>query len=193
MRFSWYTRLLLALASGAALALSFPNYNFSLLAWISVGLLVLASYRARLVVAPLYGFLHGLVFYPICLPWIDVVVQQYGGVGPWTSAGLLALIGIAGGIICAVFSWAVAVASGRSAMFACALAPFLWVALEFARAHLPIIAFPWNLTGYAASGSLPLVQLTTVTGIYGLSFLVAAYGSLVAYALLSGRQRAWKS
>jgi apolipoprotein N-acyltransferase len=192
MSFSWYTRLLLALASGAALALSFPNYNFSLLAWISVGLLVLASYRARLVVAPLYGFLHGLVFYPICLPWIDVVVQQYGGVGPWTSAGLLALIGIAGGIICAVFSWAVAVASRRSAMLACALAPFLWVALEFARAHLPIIAFPWNLTGYAASGSLPLVQLTTVSGIYGLSFLVAAYGSLVAYAILAGRQRAWK-
>jgi apolipoprotein N-acyltransferase len=192
MNFSWYTRLLLALASGVALALSFPNYNVSLLAWISVGLLVLASYRARPVVAPLYGFLHGLVFYPICLPWIDVVVQQYGGVGPWTSAGLLALIGIAGGIICAVFSWAVAVASRRSAVLACALAPFLWVALEFARAHLPIIAFPWNLTGYAASGNLPLVQLTTVTGIYGLSFLVAAYGSLVAYAILSGRQRAWK-
>jgi apolipoprotein N-acyltransferase len=192
MNFSWYTRVLLALASGLILALSFPNYSLSLLAWFSVGLLVLASFRARPVVAPLYGLLHGLVFYPICLPWIDVVVQQYGGVGPWTSAGLVALIAAAGGIICAVFCWGVAVASRKSAMLACALAPFLWVALEFARAHLPIIAFPWNLTGYAASGNLSLVQLTTVTGIYGLSFLVAAYGSLVAYAILSGRQRAWK-
>jgi len=192
MNFSWYARVLLALASGLTLALSFPNYNFPLLAWISVGLLVLASYRARPVVAPLYGLLHGLVFYPVCLPWIDVVVQQYGGVGPWTSAGLVALIALAGGIICAVFSWGVAVASRRGAMLACALAPFLWVAVEFARAHLPIIAFPWNLAGYATSGNLPLVQLTTVTGIYGLSFLVAAFGSLVAYAILSGRQRAWE-
>ncbi len=192
MNFPWYTRVLFALASGLTLALSFPNYNFSLLAWISVGLLVLASYRARPVVAPLYGLLHGLVFYPVCLPWIDVVVQQYGGVGPWTSAGLVALIGLAGGIICAVFSWGLAVASRKSAVLACALAPFLWVALEFARAHLPIIAFPWNLAGYAASGNLPLLQLTAITGIYGLSFLVAAYGSLIAYAILSGRQRAWK-
>lgn len=192
MNFSWYTRVLFALASGLTLAFSFPNYNFSLLAWISVGLLVLASYRARPVVAPLYGLLHGLVFYPVCLPWIDVVVQQYGGVGPWTSAGLVALIGLAGGIICAVFSWGLAVASRKSAVLACALAPFLWVALEFARAHLPIIAFPWNLAGYAASGNLPLLQLTAITGIYGLSFLVAAYGSLIAYAILSGRQRAWK-
>src|ERR1700689_999084 len=132
MNFSWYTRLLLALASGAALALSFPNYNLSLLAWISVGLLVLASYRARPVVAPLYGLLHGLVFYPVCLPWIDVGVQQYGGGGPGTSAGLLALIGVAGGTISAVFSWGVAVASRRNVLLTLVLAPDLWVALEFA-------------------------------------------------------------
>jgi apolipoprotein N-acyltransferase len=193
MNFRWHTRVLLALASGAALALSFPNYNLSLLAWVAIGLLVLASWRARPPVAPVYGFLHALVFYPICLTWIDVVVRQYGNVEFWTAAGLLLLIGIAGGIICAVFSWGVALASRRSAAFACALAPCLWVALEFARAHLPIIAFPWNLAGYAASGSLALVQLTAVTGIYGLSFVVAAYGSLLAYAILSGRQRAWKA
>jgi apolipoprotein N-acyltransferase len=192
MNFSWYSRVLLAVASGAALALSFPNYNLPLLAWPAVGLLVLASYRARPAVAPLYGFLHGLVFYPLCLPWIDEVVHQYGNVGPGTSAGLLALIGVAGGIICAVFSWGVAIASRRSLWLTLALAPDLWVALEFARAHLPIIAFPWNLTGYAASGNIALVQLTTVTGIYGLSYVVAAFGALLAYAILSGRQRAWK-
>ncbi|HTW23597.1 MAG TPA: apolipoprotein N-acyltransferase [Candidatus Baltobacteraceae bacterium] len=193
MTFPWYTRVLLALASGVTLALAFPNYNLPLLAWISVALLVLASYGARLRVSPLYGFLHGLVFFPICLPWIDVVMQQYGDVGPWTAAGILGLIGIAGGIICAVFSWGVALASRKGPLLACALAPFLWVALEFLRGNLPIIAFPWNLIGYAASGNLALVQLTTITGIYGLSLLVAGYGGLLAYAILSGRQRAWKS
>ena len=193
MTFPWYTRILLALASGVALALSFPNYNLSLLAWISIGLLVLASYGARPRIAPLYGFLHALVFYPICLTWIDVVIRQYGNVDWWTAAGLLLLIAIAGGIICAFFSWGVALASRRGPAFACALAPFLWVTLEFARGNLPIIAFPWNLIGYAASGNLALVQLTTVTGIFGLSAVVAGYGALVAYAILVGRQRAWKA
>ena len=192
MKFSWHTRVLLALASGLTLALSFPNYNFSLLAWISIALLVLASFRARLAIAPLYGFLHAFVFYPVCVAWIDVVVRQYGGVPLWTAAGLLALIAIAGGIICAIFSWGIALTSQRNPLLACALAPCLWVTIEFARAHLPIIGFPWNLAGYAASGSLALSQLSALTGIYGLSFLVAAYGSLLAYAILSGRQRAWK-
>jgi len=193
MTFPWYTRILLALASGVALALSFPNYNLSLLAWISIALLVLASFGARPRVAPLYGFLHALVFYPVCLTWIDVVIRQYGNVDWWTAAALLLLIAIAGGIICAFFSWAVALASTRGPAFACALAPFLWVALEFARGNLPIIAFPWNLIGYAASGNLPFVQLTAVTGIFGLSAVVAGYGALVAYAVLVGRQRAWKA
>jgi len=193
MNFSWYTRVLLALASGLALALAFPNYNLPWLAWISTALLILASYGARPRVAPAYGLLHGLVFYPVCLPWIDVVMRQYGDVGPWTSAGILGLIGLAGGIITAFFSWGVAVASRKGPLLACALAPFLWVALEFARGNLPIFAFPWNLIGYAASGNLALVQLASVTGVYGLSFVVAGYGALLAYAILSGRQRAWKT
>jgi apolipoprotein N-acyltransferase len=193
MSFRWHTRALLALGSGAALALSFPNYNLSLLAWVSVGMLVLASCGARPLASPLYGFLHGLVFYPIGLPWIDVVMQQYGGVDPWTSAGILGLMGIAGGIVCSVFSAGVALASRKSNALACALAPCLWVTLEFGRTHLPIIGFPWNLTGYAASHNLALLQLTPLTGIYGLTFVIAAYGSLLAYAILARTQRAWKA
>lgn len=193
MNFNAYTRVLLAVASGVILALSFPNFNFSLLAWIAVALLTLASYCSRVAVSPLYGFLHGLFFYPISLPWLDEVMRQYGGVGPWASAGILGLVALAGGLLMAVFSLGVALASRKGRLLACLLAPCLWVALEFARAHLPIIAFPWNLIGYAASGNLPLLQLTAITGIYGLSFVVAGYGAFLAYTILAGKQRVWKS
>ena len=193
MDFPWYTRVLLAVASGLALALAFPNYNLPLLAWLALVPLILAASGARPRTAPLYGLLFGLVFYPVCLVWMDVVMRQYGDVDAWTSAGILGLVGIAGGILCAIFSWGVALASRKGPLLACALAPFLWVAVEFLRGNLPIIAFPWNLIGYAASGNLAFVQLASVTGIYGLSFAVAGFNALVAYAILSGRQRAWKS
>ncbi len=180
---------MLALASGAALALSFPNYNLPFLAWIAVGMLILASYRAPSLREALYGFLHGLVFYPLCLPWIATVMQQYGNVNPWISAGSRRPDRHRRRNSPGAFFAGVALAARKgTALLACALAPFLWVALEFARAHLPIFAFPWNLAGYAATGNLALLQLTAVTGIYGLSFLVAAYGALLAYAVLSGTQ-----
>ena len=192
MKFTRATRALLAVSSGAALALSFPDYNLWPLAWFSVGMLVLASIGAHRGESPLYGFLHGLVFYPVCVPWIDTVMRQYGNLDPWTSAGILGLMAVAGGLLCSLFSWGVARASRKSIALACTLAPFLWVTLEFIRTHLPYIGFPWNLTGYAAIKSLALLQITTVTGIYGLSFLIAVYGSLVAFAILISTRRAWQ-
>jgi apolipoprotein N-acyltransferase len=193
-----YARFLLAIASGAALAFSFPNYNLSLLGWAGVGMLVLASFEAGPAEALFGGFLHGIVFYPLSVPWIDTVMRQYGNVDPWSAAAVLGLMSVALAIFPVVFSWGIAYVSrkqrpGQNRLYACALAPFWWVALEWARTRLILGGFPWNLTGYAASGSLALVQLVAITGIYGLSFLVVAYSSLVAFAILSGRQRIWKA
>src|ERR1700740_78994 len=194
MTFSRQTRVLLALGSGIALALSFPDYNLPLLAWVSIGMLVLASIGAPPREAPLYGFLHAFVFYPICLPWIATVMNQYGSVPPLLSVGILSLFGIAGGIIWSTFSMSVAfVARRKGIAWACVLAPFFWVMLEFARTHLPYIGFPWNLTGYAARNSMALLQLTPITGIWGLSFLIAAYGSLLACVVLEKKPQIWKA
>jgi len=195
---SWYVRLPLAIASGAALALSFPNYDLTLLAWIAIGLLILACFGACPRAGLLYGFLHGVVFYPLSVPWIDTVMRQYGSVDLWTSGGILALLSVALAIFPAVFGWAIALVSiklvpGKNRQFACMLAPFLWVALELARTHMILGGFPWNLTGYAASGSLGLVQIAALTGVYGLSFVVAAWSSLIVYAILAGRQSIWKA
>jgi apolipoprotein N-acyltransferase len=186
-----YARVLLAIGSGVALGLSFPNYNLYLLAWIAMGMLMLASAGAPLKEAPLYGFLHGQVFYPVCLPWVDTVMRQYGNIDPWISAAFVGMIGFIGGLICMVFSTGVALASRKSKLLACALAPFLWTVLEYFRTNIPIIGSSWDLSGYPAARSLALLQITAVTGIYGLCFLIAAFGSLVAYAVLVQSRRAW--
>jgi apolipoprotein N-acyltransferase len=187
-----YARVLLAIGSGVALGLSFPNYNLYLLAWIALGMLVLASCGVPLKEAPLYGFLHGQVFYPVCLPWVDTVMRQYGNIDPWISAAFVGMIGFVGGLICMIFSTGVALASKKSKLLACLLAPFLWTALEFFRTNIPIIGSSWDLSGYPAARSIALLQITSVTGIYGLCFLIAAYGSLLAYAVLADTRRVWK-
>lgn len=192
MTFPRYARVLLAIGSGVALGLAFPNYNFYVLAWVAMGMLVLASVGAPLKEAPLYGFLHGQVFYPVCLPWVDTVMRQYGNIDPWIAAGFVGLIGFIGGLICTIFSTGVALASRRSKLLACVLAPFLWTALEFFRTNIPIIGSSWDLSGYPATRSMALLQITSVTGIYGLCFLIAAFGALLAYAVLLNTARVWK-
>ena len=186
-----YARVLLAIGSGVALGLSFPNYNLYLLAWIALGMLVLASAGAPLKEAPLYGFLHGQVFYPVCLPWVDTVMRQYGNIDPLISAAFVGMIGFIGGLIC--ISTGVALASRKSKLLACALAPFFWTTLEYFRTNIPIIGSSWDLSGYPAARSMALLQITSVTGIYGLCFLIAAFGSLTAYAVLTKTRQAWTS
>src|SRR6202042_1775386 len=188
-----YARVLLAIGSGVALGLSFPNYNLYLLAWIAMGMLVLASAGAPLKEAPLYGFLPGRVFYPVCLPWVDTVMRQYGNIDPWIAPAFVGFIGFVGGLICTMFSTGVALASRKSKLLACVIAPFLWTTLEYFRTNIPIIGSSWDLSGYPATRSLVLLQITSVTGIYGLCFLIAAYGSLAAYAVLTKTRQAWTS
>lgn len=181
MDLSRRTRLLLALSSGLGLACAFPNplMHFPLLAWISPAGLICASIGARRRDAFLYGLDHGLVFFSLTLSWIYTVMRVHGGLGVASSAGVLGLMVLVLALFPAAFAAIIAQVSAKSVTRAYAAAPFVWVATEFARTHMPAIGFPWNLLGYAASDSLGLLQLVPWTGIYGLSFLVAGYNALL--------------
>jgi apolipoprotein N-acyltransferase len=47
----------------------------------------------------------------------------------------------------------------------------VWVALEMIQAHA-LGGFPWNLIGVSQYQMTPLIQIASVTGVYGVSFLV---------------------
>jgi apolipoprotein N-acyltransferase len=175
-------RLAFAAVSGAALSLSYTGSYRSIYSWICVGILIVVVLGARPAVAFGCGFLHALFFVLTSLPWIAMVLAVHGGLSRAGGWGVLLLIAATWGLLTGGFAWSVHRLSKRSVAFACAGAPFLWVTFEFAREHLPEISFPWNLLGYPASANLALLQLTTVTGIYGLSFVVAAFNGLVAWA-----------
>ncbi|HYL86530.1 MAG TPA: apolipoprotein N-acyltransferase [Candidatus Angelobacter sp.] len=185
-------RQLVGAASGAVLSLSFTGLYLSIYSWICVGVLLLAVIGARRHVAFECGFLHGLIFVLTSVPWIATVLSVHGGLPLWGGWGVLLLIAMAWGLLIGAFTLAVHQLSRRSVELACMGAPFFWVAIEFVRAHLPEISFPWNLLGYPAAGNLGLLQMTAVTGIYGLSFVVVAVNALLAWMVTSlkwGMQR----
>jgi apolipoprotein N-acyltransferase len=182
MNLSRTARILLALVSGVALALAFPIFNFPLLAWISLAILILAVLGATLRYALLLGWLQGAVFYALSVPWFYSVMRQYGPLPVGAAGGVFMLVVFACAVFHAAFAFGVAWFGRFGSARACLAAPFLWVSMEFLLLHLPHIGFPWNLLGYAAAGNLAFVQLTAITGIFGLSLLVAAYNALLAWA-----------
>jgi apolipoprotein N-acyltransferase len=71
----------------------------------------------------------------------------------------------------------IVMAYGRSALMA---APVVWVATELGRSY--ITSFPWELLGYSQVTVLPIAQLASLFGVYGLSMLVAAVSAALAFA-----------
>src|SRR6266567_218736 len=175
-------RLAASATTGAGLALSFTWFYFPVYAWISVGLLLMMLFGAKPLVAFFCGFAHAIAFVFASVPWIAEVLAVHGGMSRLAGWGVLLLIAMTWGVLTGGFAWTVNRISLRSVLMACVAAPFVWVTSEFARAHLPEISFPWNLLGYSAAANAALAQTTTLTGIYGLSFLVAAFNALLAWA-----------
>ncbi len=113
-------------------------------------------------------------------------MHQYGPLPPWEAAGVMALMILAASPYFLAFTILLTWIARRDKNLAIWAAPFLWVAPGTgSRTRMPDIAFPWNLLGYAVSGNLALIQLTSITGIYGLSFVVAAYNALVVWLMRS--------
>jgi apolipoprotein N-acyltransferase len=182
-------RLLLAVSSGVAFALAFPPFHIAPLGWIALAALILAVLNASPRFSLLLGWLQGAVFYALSLPWIYTVMRRYGPLPVIEAAGVFALLVFAAGAFHGAFGFGVAWFSRGGTGRACLAAPFLWVCLEFLLPHLPDIGFPWNLLGYVAGGNLAFVQLTTITGIFGLSLLVASYNALTAWMVLQISKR----
>jgi apolipoprotein N-acyltransferase len=174
-------RYVFAALSGAALSFSFTGLYLSIYSYVCIGILLIVLFGARPRVAFLCGGLHMLFFMISSVPWIATVLAEHGGVPQIVGWGILVLIGIQLGLLCGGFAWCVNRLAQRSIFLACAGAPFLWVTLEFVREHFPEISFPWGFLGYPASSNLGLLQVTAVTGIYGLSFFAAAINAILAW------------
>ncbi|MDD5674204.1 MAG: apolipoprotein N-acyltransferase [Chitinivibrionales bacterium] len=80
----------------------------------------------------------------------------------------------------------------RSPWLAIAATPAAWVAIEYARG-MGEFSFPWTLSGYSLGQILPLAQLSSLTGVYGLSFLTILANVLIVNIILDwGKGRALK-
>jgi apolipoprotein N-acyltransferase len=174
-------RLVLASLSGAILSLSYRGAHPSIFSWFCLAFLLASIIGASARVAFGCGFLHGLIFVLTCVPWIAQVLAVHGGMSAAAGWGVLLLIAMVWAASIGLFAWVVQRLSLRSRELALLGAPFLWISTEVFRTYLPEISFPWSLLGYPAAGNPALVQMTTVTGIYGLSFLVAAFNALLLW------------
>ena len=190
----------LAAASGLLQTIIFPNLEWYWLSWVALIPLLyalLTKPRVQLLVPGAksgygevtvrqgfwLGYCCGVIWYGGTCYWVYHVMNSYGGLSPAIAAGILVLFCLYLGLYHGLFAALLVRASRGGLVRALVAAPFLWVAVELARAR--ITGFPWDLMGTTQvnnPGVSPVIA--TVCGVYGISFVIAAVNACVVAAFL---------
>jgi len=177
------THLLLASLSGIFTAIAFPKFNLSFFAWISLIPLLFIILKKSPKQSFSLGFVAGLFFYGILIYWIPSVPAHYGNL----SIGLSLLIYLIFILFLALF-WAffcllfskIQVSFPK---FVFLLAPFLWVSFEYILTFI-LTGFPWGLLGYNQFKNILFIQMASLTGVYGLSFVIVFFQSMFVASII---------
>jgi apolipoprotein N-acyltransferase len=180
------------LAAGLMFGLSFPchpDHPLSFLfhpawAWIALVPLLVALAAAPTAASAFHrGWTTGLVGNLVCLYWVGYT--QGGGPAVIAGAGLgSAYLGLFTGLF-AVVQYRLILGVGCRGLLA---APVLWTAMEYLLS-LGEMGFPWLLLGHSQASITPLIQMASITGVYGISCAIVLVSAFVALALVDAPRR----
>lgn len=172
----------LTVASALLLWLAFPPAAIGAFAWLGLIPLVLALSQ----LPPVRGLVHGLAFGVLFMGSICWFVNTLGAL-PWVAltlgmAAYYAVFGLVASLICQQ-----APAAARVPALAAA-----WTLLEIIRGSAGPIAFTLGDLAYSQHAQLPIAQFASLTGHYGVTFLVALLNAGLATVLLGMLPRSWR-
>ena len=164
-----------AIGAGLLLTAAFPKIGIAGCAWVAPALLIASAHGKRGGDAFRVGYVAGLAHFLSSLYWLLLIpVTGFPVLGWFSLSAFIALYP-------AVWVWLVnwwgerprepeqTSWSGRALWSLIGAA--VWVALEMVRVRL-LGGFPWNPLGASQYQLIPLIQIASVTGVYGVSFLV---------------------
>jgi apolipoprotein N-acyltransferase len=166
---------LLAIGAGLLLTAAFPKIGIAGCAWIAPALMIAAAHGKCGGDAFRVGYVAGLVHFLSSLYWLLLIPVTGFPVLGWF------LLGVYLGLYPAVWVWLVnwwgerprepgqTSWAGRTLWSLTGAA--IWVALEMIRVRF-LGGFPWNPLGASQFQLIPLIQIASVTGVYGVSFMV---------------------
>ena len=162
----FYLNIFLSFLTITLLSFSFPSPGISCLAWIALVpwfIIISTGYRVGT-----FSYLVGLMFFVFNLSWLWFVT----GIGWLLLSLFLALYFFAFGIVLHYLR-------RRLRLPYAFVAPFVWVTFEYLRSF-PYFGFPWFFAGHSQYLNLHLIQITDITGVYGISFLIVVFNAAIA-------------
>jgi apolipoprotein N-acyltransferase len=169
----------LAVLASLLLFLSFPKFDLPLLVWVGLVPLHWITLEARPRSALLLSSLTGFLFLTLVFSWILSV--------PGYRLGHHLILGLYSSLFFGLYGIAINFISRRLGLVRASLcAPALWVTMEYSRSNLVFLSLPWALLSHSQYENLPVIQIASFTGAYGISFLIVLINSAI-YLMIRSR------
>ncbi len=168
----------LAVLSGLLLAAALPSPGIWIVSWVGLVPLLVAIREARMRDAALLGLTCGLVYYGIFsfsmsilgfLCWAFVVLVQ-------TTAMV-----VFAAVACPLMK-------ARNTWLRCLAVPAAWTAMQWMRG-LGIFGVRLGSFAHTQANNLPVTQICSITGPWGIDFLLSFVSVALVYALFPGRDK----
>ncbi|MCX8052788.1 MAG: apolipoprotein N-acyltransferase [Armatimonadetes bacterium] len=164
-------KMSLAVASGMILAISMPKPGWWPAAWIGLVPLLIALRSTRAKDAAICGLAAGLVYYGAICFWLTIF-----GYLPWFLVALKE----------ALWFMLFAIAAAKTLQHNTGWPEYLtvsslWTLFQWTRVLGPL-GFTWGSLAHTQANTLPVIQLASITGPWGIDFLVCMVN--VAFARL---------
>lgn len=173
--------------SAILLFLSFPTVNLFPLAWVALVPLFIALMGAKDRKSSFWiGYLTGFLFFAGLLPAI-ALLYPYANIFA-TLVGYLVLVGYTA-LYYAVFPILMRAVPWRSGILFPAAAACIWTALEWVRSWM-VTGFPWGSMGYSQWNNVLGIQVASLVGVHGISFIIVLFNAGIA-TVLCNRHR-WR-
>ena len=168
---------MLAALSALLLFLSFPNTNLFPLAWVALVPFFLAT-RQTANGKPTFwiGYLTGFLFFAGLLIAI-ALLYPYANIFA-TLFGYLLLVGYTA-LYFGVFPILMRMVPWRSGLLFPVAAAVIWTALEWVRSWL-MTGFPWGSIGYSQWNNPLGIQIASLVGVHGVSFVIVLFNAGIA-------------
>jgi len=167
--------LFLSCLSGILLAISTQEGHLTLVAWFALAplfyMIITLSEKSTLLEVALNSYLTGFIYFAKLHFWGNVF-----GIEVWLGITfILSFYFAIWGIFIALIVKKIKLSDSKKI----AVIALSWVLFDYFRS-LGTIGMNWGSIAYTQYKMLPLIQIVSITGIYGVTFLMALFSSITA-------------
>ncbi len=172
---------LLTLLSAISFSIALPNeiftYGNALLGFIALSPFFIAiSLSPSLKFSSLLGILFGFVSSALTNYWL-MFFQQFS---IWTLGGVITGYTLYNAILAPIITGS----SRYKPQYRIFIITSIWTIYEYLKSS-GFLGYPWGLVSYPVNRILPLIQIVDITGIWGLSFLMALSNATMAEIVIN--------